>query len=468
MCGIFGSIGGAPPEPGRIERAMNSLADRGPDAQDFVTLPGLCLGHTLLSIIGDSPIAQPIYTSDGRGLLVFNGEIYNYLELMEEDAALRDVCSRRGRSDSVVLVEGLRLYGEEFLPRLNGMFAFAYHDLDSGLTTLVRDRLGIKPLFYSQAGGSLAFASESRTVRLLTGHPFEPDPEGFYSYLRFRYPIMSRSFDRRIRQIMPGHLLRVAPGGAASEVRWWKNLTAGGFEGTYEEARDVVEALVHSAVELRMRSDHDFSSFLSGGLDSSVLAAVASRNKDNLDTYSIGIIGDEEFDESSHAQTVIDRLGTRHHPYMLGPEEFSENHVEIVADLEEPLGVPNQVALKVLSRGISETHRVVLSGEGADEIFAGYGRIFLLPHDWELIGQNRYATGTVREKLEARYGPAMPESFMELFLLRYGYTPHDYAVEAIRPWIAMPTAIRFENPWRAMSHASTPSLRPTHPSTRCF
>ena len=436
MCGIFGSIGGEPPEPGRVERAMKSLAHRGPDAQDFVTLPGVCLGHTLLSIIGDGPIAQPIYTSDGGGVLVFNGEIYNYLELIEEDDALRDVCSRRERSDSVVLVEGLRLYGEAFLSRLNGMFAFAYHDLDRGVTTLVRDRLGIKPLFYSEPSGSVVFASESRTLRLITGLPFEPDPEGFYSYLRFRYPIMSRSFDRRIRQVMPGHLLRIGRDGNVANIRWWENSTAGGFGGTYEEAREEVEALIRSAIELRMRSDHDFSSFLSGGLDSSVLAAVASRNKAHLDTYSIGIRGVEEFDESSYAQMVIDELGTRHHPYMLGPEEFGEQHSEIVAGLEEPLGVPNQVALKVLSRGISETHRVVLSGEGADEVFAGYGRIFLLPHDWELIGRKRKAAGGVREKLESRYGPVMPESFMELFLLRYGYTPHDYAVEAIRPWIA--------------------------------
>ena len=322
MCGIFGSIGGAPLEPGRVQRAASSLAHRGPDGHGSIMLPGVCLGHTLLSIIGDSPIAQPIHTSDGRGVLVFNGEIYNYLELMEDDAELRDVCSRRERSDSVVLVEGLRLYGDAFLSRLNGMFAFAYHDLDSGLTTLVRDRLGIKPLFYSAPGGSVVFASESRTVRLLTGLPFEPDPEGFYSYLRFRYPIMSRSFDRRIRQVMPGHLLRVARDGNVANVRWWKNSTAGGFDGTYEEAREEVESLIRSAIELRMRSDHDFSSFLSGGLDSSVLAAVASRNKEHLDTYSIGIRGVDEFDESRYAQMVIDQLGTRHHPYMLGPEEF--------------------------------------------------------------------------------------------------------------------------------------------------
>lgn len=436
MCGIFGSIGGPPLEPRRVERAMISLAHRGPDKQDTVVLPGVRLGHTLLSIIGDSPVPQPIRSLDGRGALVFNGEIYNYLELMEDDAVLRGICRRRERSDSVVLVEGMRLYGDEFLQRLNGMFAFAYHDLDTGSTTLVRDRLGIKPLFYSRVVGGMVFASETRTVRLLTGLPFQPDPEGFYSYLRFRYPIMSRSFDRRIRQLMPGHLLRVAADGEETAVRWWTNLSAGGFDGSYEDALTEVEALLHSAIELRMRSDHDFSTFLSGGLDSSVLATVASRTKERLDTYSIGICGAEEFDESAFAGKVVEQLGTHHHPYMLGPEEFTDQHRAMVDELEEPLGVPNQVAIKVLSRGISETHRVVLSGEGADEIFAGYGRIFLLPHDWELIGQNRVATAEVREKLERRYGKSMPESFVDLFLQRYGYTPHKYAVEALRPWMA--------------------------------
>ena len=163
------------PDRERIERAKRSMSHRGPDVQAAVYLPNGCLGHTLLSIIGQEPVIQPIRSHDERAILVFNGEIYNYLELLEGRPALRDACRHRGRSDTVVLVEGLRLYGDAFLAELNGMFAFAYHDLDTGATLLVRDRLGIKPLFYSKMGESVVFASESHAVRILSGQPYDPD-----------------------------------------------------------------------------------------------------------------------------------------------------------------------------------------------------------------------------------------------------------------------------------------------------
>ena len=187
---------------------------------------------------------------------------------------------------------------------------------------------------------------------------------------------------------------------------------------------------MHSSVELRMRSDHDFSTFLSGGLDSSLIAAIASRNKERLDTFSIGLSGDGRFDESAYSQVVVDALATHHHPHQLGAGEFREQHRELVASRREPVGVPNEVALKILSCEISRTHRVVLSGEGADEVFAGYGRIFLLPHDWGLM--QRPGDKDVAKKLEARYGRELPLSFMDLFIQRYGYTTHEYAVDTLR------------------------------------
>jgi len=433
MCGVFGIIGEVSGADGRMEQAARSLLHRGPDSHEIVRLPGVSLGHTLLSIIGTSPITQPIRSHDGNGILTYNGEIYNYLELLRDDPRLQAACQGRLATDTVVLVEGLRLYGEAFLGELNGMFALCYHDFESRRTLLVRDRLGIKPLFYSTAPGGVLFASETQAIRVLSGKPFAPDPEAFYSYVRFRYPIASRSFDLGIRQVLPGHLLRIERSGEVSSVRWWTNRSAGGFTGTYDEAVATAQELLESSIELRMRSDHGFCAFLSGGLDSSLLTALASANKDRLDTYSIGVVGDAELDESVYAAAVAAKLGTHHHPYALDPGDYRAHHAAFVAALKEPLPVPNQVALRALSADVSRTHRVVLSGEGADEVFAGYGQIFLLPHDWNAIGANRDVPGELHTKLLQRYGPRLPASFENLFIQRYGYTTHEFALNVLKP-----------------------------------
>ncbi len=433
MCGIFGIIGDESGVNGRLDQAARSLFHRGPDSHQILRLPGLSLGHTLLSVIGESPITQPIHSHDGRGLLTYNGEIYNYIELLRDDPELRAACQGRLTTDTVVLVEGLRLYGEGFLRQLNGMFAFCYHDLESGETLLVRDRLGIKPLFYSAAPGAFIFASETQAVRVLSGKPFTPDPEAFYSYIRFRYPIAARSFDLNIRQVLPGQLLRIGRNGEVRTIQWWVNQTAGGFTGTYDEALGTVQELLESSIELRMRSDHGFCTFLSGGLDSSLLTALASKNKNRLDTYSIGVAGAPDLDESVYAAAVAAKLGTHHHPYSLSSDGYRAHHSAFVAALKEPLPVPNQVALRALSEDVSLTHRVVLSGEGADEVFAGYGRIFLLPHDWKAIEEQRNRPGALQAKLLKRYGPELPNSFDELFIERYAYTTHRFAVDAMKP-----------------------------------
>jgi asparagine synthase (glutamine-hydrolysing) len=433
MCGIFGIIGQGSNDDVRLELAARSLRHRGPDSHEIVQLPGVSLGHTLLSIIGSSPITQPIRSSDGRGILTYNGEIYNYLELLRNNPDLLAACQGRPATDTVVLVEGLRLYGEEFLEQLNGMFAFCYHDLNSGQTLLVRDRLGIKPLFYSATGTGTIFASETQAVRVLSGKAFAPSPEGFYSYVRFRYPLGDRSFDLNIRQLRPGHLLRIGANGKVQTVRWWVNDGSGEFTGTYEQAVDTVRELLESSIELRMRSNHGFCTFLSGGLDSSLLTALASVNKEHLDTYSVGIAGDSKFDESAYAAAVAAKLGTYHHSYSLGIEDYRLHHAAFVGALKEPLPVPNQVALRALSQDVSRTHRVVLSGEGADEVFAGYGQIFLLPHDWDVMQDRRGKPGSLATKLLQRYGPELPVSFDELFIRRYGYTTHQVATEVLKP-----------------------------------
>jgi len=433
LCGILGFVRQRPIDPDRFRAACAGMAHRGPDAQDCCFLDGAAFGHALLSIIGDRAVPQPIATADGQGLLVFNGEVYNYLELFEEDAELRAACAGRPRSDTVVLAEGLRRHGAAFLPRLNGMFALAYFDRGTGRTLLARDRLGIKPLHYTTAGGGVAFASETRSLRLLLELGHQPDPLGYYGYVRFRYPVFGGGYDARIRQLEPGALIEVDADGIRASERWWRPRVEPDFDGSRGEAVERVRELLEDSVRLRMRSDHSFCTFLSGGLDSSLLTALAARSTPVLDSYSIGIEGAEgaAMDESAWAAEAAAAVGTRHHPYRLGAEEYRAEHAALVRHLEEPVGVPNQVALSVLSRELARDHRVVLSGEGADEVFGGYGRIFLLPHDWRAIEAG--PTGELGAKLRARFGEPLPAGFAELFLRRYGYTDHAHARALLAP-----------------------------------
>jgi asparagine synthase (glutamine-hydrolysing) len=430
MCGIVGYFG---PPIGDLAAATATLLHRGPDLQRVEEGPGYGLGHSLLSIIGDVPIEQPIDSRDGRIVLAFNGEIYNYIEIRAADPTIADTTS--GRSDTEVLVEGFAQTGRRIFDEANGMFAVAIYDRETQTGYLVRDRLGIKPLYYAQLGESLVFGSELRAVRKLTGLEPESDPEAYYSYVRFRYPIGERTFDRNIQMLPPGSILSWS-GGSVIVRRFWEITPQPLFDGTYEEALSGVAELLDDSIRLRMRSDHSFCTFLSGGLDSSYLTSVAADTIAPLQTYSIAL-DEAEFDESQFSERVAELLATDHHPYLLRSEEYSDSFAAFVEHLESPIGVPNQVALSILSRELARDHRCVLSGEGADEVFGGYGRIFLLPSDWELLQEARTSGSDpagIAETFEARYGTSSFPDYASLFIERYGYVDHAEAHELLEPF----------------------------------
>ena len=453
MCGIIGVFGGGKAEADRLRQHVDELKHRGPDLQVVADGREFAFGHTLLSIIGTSPIQQPIASKDQAITLAYNGEVYNYLELLEDDEALQARCS--GSSDTEVLVEGLSLYGIDFVDRLNGIFAFAAFDQRTRTGYLVRDRLGVKPLYFARVGDLLYFASELRPLLHYSGVSAEPDAEAFYSYARFRYPLGERTYAKAARMVEPGSFLRIQ-NGAARANRYWTIDVPAPFHGTYETARDAIRELLSDAIRIQMRSDHSFCTYLSGGLDSSYLTAIAKQAKPELDTYSIEF-SDADYDESVHSRQVAKRLNTKHHPYLLDRNEYIEQHEEFVKHLASPISVPNQVALKILSRELAIDHRCVLSGEGADEVFGGYGRIFLLPYDWERLVKARDSGGASASaflsKIEARYGTVVFPDYLSFFVHRYGYLTHEEAVEALQTYFPRPALDAAEDVLQAEIHA---------------
>ncbi len=386
MCGIAGAISlhgrQVPPDLG--ERMAAPLAHRGPDdCGDHASMLA-SLGHRRLSIIDLSPEArQPLANEDGTVVLVCNGEIYNHEEVREPLRA-------RGhrfvsRSDSEVIVH---LYEEhadrplDLLHRLDGMFAFGIHDQRRERLLLARDRLGIKPLYWAQVGDLLLFASEPKGILASGLIEARADLAGVASYLSFRHPIAPGTMFEGIHALPPGHAL-IAERGEVRIEQYWDvpppQHDPAANESTY---REQVRALLEEAVRKRLMSDVPLGAYLSGGLDSSVVVALMAQMLDApVKTYSIGFSdGDNEF---PYARQVADRYSTDHHEIVLDAPDYFDLLPRLIRHRDAPLAVPNEVPLYQMSRELKQDITVVLSGEGADELFGGYGDYGRIPFDWQ-------------------------------------------------------------------------------------
>ncbi len=354
-----------------IEAMTAALAHRGPDGEGFHGAPGIALGHRRLKVIDLEGGAQPMSDPAESVWVVYNGEIYNY-------RALREELAQRGRSfrtesDTEVLIQGYLEWGPELLQRLNGMFAFAIWDARQRLLIMARDPMGQKPLFYGTlSDGTLLFASE---LRGLAAHPAlspEVDPAGLAGYLTFEYLPGSLSMVRGIRKLEPGHRM-IHKAGRSELSRYW---TIPFGEPMSWKGRETVEAFrdcFDRAVERRLMSDVPLGVFLSGGIDSSSVAAsvVRSRPPESVLTFSIGF-DQPSFDESGHARRVATHLGTNHHEATFSIRSMSDTLSSVTKGLDEPLGDASLLPTYLLSSFARETVTVALGGDGADELLLGY------------------------------------------------------------------------------------------------
>ena len=380
MCGIAGELrfDRRPADLAAVERITHHLAPRGPDAHGFHSQGPIALGHRRLKIMDLAEASgQPMIDSDLGMSMVFNGAIYNYPELRAELEALGYRFFSGG--DTEVLLKGYHAWGENLLPKLNGMFAFAVWERDKQSLFIARDRLGVKPLYLSRTGERLRFASS--LPALLQGGDIAKtlDAVALNHYLNFHAVVPApRTILAGVEKLPPATWMRVDADGKIEQKTWW-TLQFGpqGDEAGYglEEWRDQVLHTMREAVAIRQRAAVDVGVLLSGGVDSSMLVGLLREaGVENLLTFSIGFqdAGGERGDEFQYSDLIAQRFATRHHQLRIGEHEILEQLPQAFRAMSEPMVSHDCIAFYLLSREVAKHCKVVQSGQGADELFAGY------------------------------------------------------------------------------------------------
>ncbi|WP_136516077.1 asparagine synthase (glutamine-hydrolyzing) [Geomonas edaphica] len=376
MCGIAGIVNLKEAEAPSLEQVVamiSPLRHRGPDESGVYLDTRAGLGHLRLSIIGIDGGTQPIGNETGTLWIVYNGEAYNYLELKEDLLARGHRFTTR--TDTEVLLHLYEEYGPACLDRINGQFAFAIWDAVKGELFLARDRVGVRPLYYTfTPDGRLLFASEIKAILAVAGRR-ELDAQALSQLFVFWSTLPGRTFFQGVEALPPGHYLRVA-GRRSAPVSYWRIPHFCEQEiprGELAEAADSFAALLDDAVRLRLRADVPVGAYLSGGLDSSIIAALIARHcKSRLKTFSLGF-ADPAFDESSAQDEMVTRLGTDHRRVLVEDAQIRTLLPETVWHCEQPTLRTSPVPMYLLSSLVREEgYKVVLSGEGADEMLGGY------------------------------------------------------------------------------------------------
>lgn len=384
MCGITGVF--AFNEIGRfnlpnISLATETLEHRGPDFQKVFVGDFVALGHRRLSIIDLNPQSnQPMSAEDGRFQLVFNGEIYNYKILRQE--LISKGVQFRTESDTEVLLKLLIHEGKNALNKLNGFFAFAFYDQQKEEMLVARDRYGIKPLYYLEDEDRFIFASELKAI-LKFGIEKTIDTTSLYTYLQLNYLPAPMSMVKGVKKLMPGHYTVVKK--KSVEINSYyelKNTFKKPFQGNYEDAQSQLKELMEKSVERRLVSDVPLGTFLSGGVDSSIISAIAAKKVDGLHTFSIGYKGNAFFDETEYANAVAKHIGSRHQVFSLSLDDLYGYLPQMLKSLSEPFADSSALPVYALSKMTKENVTVALSGDGADELFAGYNKHAALYRLW--------------------------------------------------------------------------------------
>ena len=372
MCGICGFTGKKAEGTETLKKMTDVITHRGPDSAGFYSDDHISMGFRRLSIIDLDKGHQPIFNEDKTMVLTFNGEIYNYRELRSELLTLGHTFSTE--SDSEVLIHGFEEWGEKLLYRLRGMFGFAiYHTKDHSVF-IARDFFGIKPMHYTVAEGELIYASEIKSILQHPDYHKKFNAKALDNYLSFQYVVPPETFFENIYCLLPGHYLWYRDG-KVKITRYFEATFEPNENMTEQEAVDKIEAAFEDSVNAHKISDVEVGCFLSSGVDSSYVASYFADQK----TFTVGFDFGEHYNEISWAQGLSSKIGVEHHTHLIKSEEFWDAVPKVQYQMDQPLADPSCIALYFVSKLASQYVKVVLSGEGADELFGGY-TVYNEPH----------------------------------------------------------------------------------------
>jgi asparagine synthase (glutamine-hydrolysing) len=396
MCGITGIY--AHNEVGRfssvfLQASLEELKKRGPDYQNSHLDYFVNLGHARLAIIDLNPEAnQPFHSEDNRFTIVFNGEIYNFKQIKQELQNLGH--SFHTQSDTEVLLKAYIQWNTNAFSRLNGFFAFAIYDKETTELILVRDRYGVKPLLYFEDEDKIVFASEMKAL-LKYRIPKEIDKVALYQYLQFNYIPAPRTILKGVKKLMPATFLKIKKRekieGSFYQLPDNQNINK---QISYQNAQIELKKLLDDAVKLRMVADVPLGCFLSGGIDSSVVTALASQHTEKLLTFSIGYKDEPFFDETKYAHLVAKKFNTEHTTFSLTNNDLYADLHSILDYIDEPFADSSAIAVNILSKYTRKKVTVALSGDGADELFSGYQK-----HAGEFLARSQDWKANIVEKL---------------------------------------------------------------------
>lgn len=376
MCGITGVY--AFNEKGefhfnQVEKAVQKLEKRGPDKNAVYQGEHACLGHARLSIIDLSDAAsQPFQDITKRYTLVFNGEIYNFKELRAQ--LTKKGLPLKTQSDTEVLLYLYIIEGPKCLEKLHGFFAFAVYDNRENTLFVARDRMGIKPLLYYRDRNKLLFASEMKALMEL-GIPRTLDKTSLSQYFQFNYIPSPFTIFEQVRKLEPGHYIFIEKGQMRIEKYFSINYNRSNLSNiNYSDAKSTLKKLLEQSVQERMIADVPLGSFLSGGIDSSVIVAEASKFTDSLNTFSIGYKDEPYFDETHYAEMVAEKFKTNHQTFQLSNNDLYANLHQVLDYIDEPFADSSALPVHILSMHTRNHATVALSGDGADELFSGYNK----------------------------------------------------------------------------------------------
>ena len=385
MCSILGLIDFDNNYPSKNEKIFNLnklLSHRGPDDEGYFNDEYISLAFNRLSIIDLNAGNQPIIKNDI--ISIFNGEIYNFKLIRKELETLN--YKFETNTDSEIIPYAFNEWGVNFVKKLSGMFSIALYDRKKGKTYLFRDRVGIKPLFYSDINDGLIFSSEVKGIINFPGFEKKIDYTGLYSYLSFRYPANNNNyFFKNIKRLNPGHYLEIDINSKkVTENQYWKlSINKPKYENSEKFYLEKLDQLLNNSVQSHLQSDVPVGVFLSGGLDSSLIAAIATKHHvGKLKTYSVGF-KEAKYNEGDKANLISRHINSEHTEIIIEKKDFFENLQKIIEVKDVPISIPHEYPLYALTQKMKGEVKVVLSGEGADEFFGGYSRVQKSPFDYK-------------------------------------------------------------------------------------